>query len=269
MTRLLSTRKGHIITLLGLILIAVLIATSILIVTKLGTSTNEDEYKQLDPSISKVPDYYSNGKSVEIDGYSTGLKLNPELEYSISQNNITQCEDSTDTGYMSLSFANNDSLRFYLLNKTQLGETSFMDYYNRFAGKFYSEYLPNLAILHTYCDGSNYIELISNIENYTINSTNYLNIFIGGYQYAPSEDEYVKLSGSFHAYNPNNLVQIDFVLPELFKYNEVDNFESCKNDMNTIDLKCYSKLIENNSERVNQITVAAQETLDNLNIYFE
>lgn len=219
---------------------------------------------------------------IKINGKSTGVIVNTDLDYfqeSIPIDTLLQC--SADTGFEKITFKGPDNkfVNLYLVNREQLTEDKFNDYYSKFNNKQYVNG-DNQFIIYPFCGGANYINSFS--YNYTEGRTPILvNVAIGGYQYVPTSKELINISVAAFAYNQKNLIQINFELSKSFKFEEINGYLSCLNidsvvasyanqDSNLIyDLDCFADLIANKSDKLNLIKTNVDSVLKNIGLELE
>lgn len=219
---------------------------------------------------------------IKINGKSTGVIVNNDLDYfqeSIPIDTLLQC--SADTGFEKITFneIDNQLVNMYLVNREQLTEDKFNDYYSKFNNKQYVNG-DNQFIIYPFCGGANYINSFS--YTFTEGTTPILvNVAVGGYQYVPTSKELVNISVAAFAYNQKNLIQINFQLSKLFKFEEIDGYLSCSNtdseiascatpDNNFVyDLGCFGDLIANNPDKLNLIKTNVDSVLKNIGLELE
>lgn len=222
------------------------------------------------------------GNSIKINGKSTGVIVNTDLDYSqesIPIDTLLQC--SADTGFEKITFKELDNklVNMYLVNREQITEDKFNDYYSKFNNKQYVNG-DNQFIIYPFCGGANYINSFS--YNYTEGRTPILvNVAVGGYQYVPTSKELINISVAAFAYNQKNLIQINFELSKSFKFEEIDGYLNCSNTDSGIvsyatqdnsliyDLGCVADLIANRSDKLNLIKTNVDSVLKNIGLELE
>ncbi len=270
-------------TLLGLLIVILLLQTNRIGGNEsLNDDTNDEiaSYISYPVSSSSIDLEYKN--QIVINGIKTGVYTNPDLAYQQSTvvfEQENQC--GADSGFESIYFPDlgYSYMSMHLLNRKHMGDDKFNQYYAKFDTKEYKN-KRNQFIVYPFCGGAIYINSFSYIfeEGFTPLT---VNIAVGPYQYVPATKEFVNISAAAFTYNQNNLVQINFHLSELFKFEDVQDYVACTtSESNPVsysthmgeliyDLGCFAKLVGNDQEKANIIKTEINSVLSEIDLDLE